>query len=184
MDSIDKNIAYNLKKIRKSQNMSLDMFAEKTHVSKSMLGQIERGESNPTVATIAKICEGLKITIEELVYREKTALSLVRKEQCRVVRNVQEKYEVKLVFPFEKHRDFEIYEITIEAGQQMITGAHGAHTTEYVTVSKGELFLTYDDETVTLKKGDAICLNANEEYRMENKGTESVQMNVVMTVTS
>ena len=57
MDTIDKNISINLRKIRKEQNMSLDMLSERTLVSKSMLGQIERGESNPTVATIAKIVD-------------------------------------------------------------------------------------------------------------------------------
>lgn len=54
MTQLDKNIALNLKRIRKSKNMSLDMLAERTGVSKSMLGQIERGKSNPTVSTIGK----------------------------------------------------------------------------------------------------------------------------------
>ena len=67
MNQLDKNIAVNLKRIRKSRNMSLDMLAEKTGVSKSMLGQIERGESNPTVATIAKIVDGIRVTFEELI---------------------------------------------------------------------------------------------------------------------
>ena len=61
MTQLDKNIALNLKRIRKSKNMSLDMLAERTGVSKSTLGQIERGESNPTVSTIGKIVEGLKV---------------------------------------------------------------------------------------------------------------------------
>ena len=68
MTQIDKNIAFNLKRIRKSKNMSLDMLAERTGVSKSMLGQIERGESNPTVSTIGKIVEGLKVPFEQLIY--------------------------------------------------------------------------------------------------------------------
>ena len=38
MNQLDKNIAANLKRIRKSRNMSLDAMAEKTGVSKSMLG--------------------------------------------------------------------------------------------------------------------------------------------------
>ena len=38
MDTIDKNISINLRKIRKEQNMSLDMLSERTLVSKSMLG--------------------------------------------------------------------------------------------------------------------------------------------------
>ena len=57
MSQLEKNIALNLKRIRKSHHMSLDMMAEKTGVSKSMLGQIERGESNPTISTIGKIVE-------------------------------------------------------------------------------------------------------------------------------
>lgn len=47
MNQLDKNIAVNLKRIRKSKNMSLDMLAERTGVSKSMLGQIERGNPTP-----------------------------------------------------------------------------------------------------------------------------------------
>ncbi|MFR2606885.1 MAG: helix-turn-helix domain-containing protein [Waltera sp.] len=38
MTQIDKNIAFNLKRIRKSKNMSLDMLAERTGVSKSIVG--------------------------------------------------------------------------------------------------------------------------------------------------
>ncbi len=45
MDTIDKNISINLRKIRKEQNMSLDMLSERTLVSKSMLGQIEKEEN-------------------------------------------------------------------------------------------------------------------------------------------
>ena len=68
MNQIDRNIALNLRRIRKTKNMSLDMLADRTGVSKSMLGQIERGESNPTVATIGKIVEGLKVPFEQLLY--------------------------------------------------------------------------------------------------------------------
>ena len=136
MDTIDKNISINLRKIRKEQNMSLDMLSERTFVSKSMLGQIERGESNPTITTIAKICEGLRIGIEDLLYREKDPISLVKKDQCRVTRSAQSRYAVRLVFPFNKERNFEIYTISIEAGAQMQLPSHGAHTTEYISVTQ------------------------------------------------
>lgn len=45
MTQLDKNIALNLKRIRKSKNMSLDMLAERTGVSKSMLGQNRTGKN-------------------------------------------------------------------------------------------------------------------------------------------
>ena len=158
MDTIDKNISINLRKIRKEQNMSLDMLSERTLVSKSMLGQIERGESNPTITTIAKICEGLRIGIEDLLYREKDPISLVKKDQCRVTRSAQSRYAVRLVFPFDKDRNFEIYTISIEAGAQMQLPSHGAHTTEYITVTQGTLILRHENKELKLACGDSACL--------------------------
>ena len=92
MNQLDKNIAVNLKRIRKSRNMSLDMLAEKTGVSKSMLGQIERGESNPTVATIAKIVDGIRVTFEELIYPKIMKV-------CRYIEPRKEPIRYVLYFP-------------------------------------------------------------------------------------
>lgn len=83
MTQLDKNIALNLKRIRKSKNMSLDMLAERTGVSKSMLGQIERGKTNPTVSTIGKIVEGLKVPFEQLIYDRKEIMVMPSRRRHR-----------------------------------------------------------------------------------------------------
>lgn len=67
MDYLSKNISLNLKRIRLSRKLSLDDAAAITGVSKSMLGQIERGDSNPTISTIAKIIGGMRITVDDLI---------------------------------------------------------------------------------------------------------------------
>ena len=86
MTQLDKNIAFNLKRIRKSKNMSLDMLAERTGVSKSMLGQIERGVSNPTVSTIGKIVDGLKVPFEQLIYDRQEFMVMPSLEEAPVFR--------------------------------------------------------------------------------------------------
>ena len=48
-------IGENLKNIRKSMGLSLDAVSSMTGVSKTMLSQIERSESVPTLATVSKI---------------------------------------------------------------------------------------------------------------------------------
>ena len=68
MDVVQKTIAKNLLKIRKEKGLSLEKTAELTGVSKAMLGQIERNESNPTVSTLWKIAKGLKISFSSLLY--------------------------------------------------------------------------------------------------------------------
>ena len=99
MNQLDKNIAVNLKRIRKSRNMSLDMLAEKTGVSKSMLGQIERGESNPTVATIAKIVDGIRVTFEELIYPKTDSVVIIDNESLPVYKAQEGAYQVRSIFP-------------------------------------------------------------------------------------
>ncbi|MEZ8384857.1 helix-turn-helix domain-containing protein, partial [Vibrio splendidus] len=45
-------VGVNLKRLRQEKGWSLDKTAKETGVSKAMLGQIERGESSPTVAKL------------------------------------------------------------------------------------------------------------------------------------
>ena len=68
MSQLDKNIAVNLKRIRKSRNMSLDIVAEKTGVSKSMLGQIERGERALSAKTLKKVVKYTGISADYLLF--------------------------------------------------------------------------------------------------------------------
>lgn len=107
---MDKNIALNLKRIRKSKNMSLDMLAERTGVSKSTLGQIERGESNPTVSTIGKIVEGLKVPFEQLIYDRKEIMVMPSPEEAPVFKEKEGQYRIYVMLPFDAGRNFEIYQ--------------------------------------------------------------------------
>ena len=45
-------MALRLKDARKAKNLSLDAVAKLSGVSRSMVSQIERGESSPTVSTL------------------------------------------------------------------------------------------------------------------------------------
>ena len=67
MDYLSHNIAVNLKRIRTSKGMSLDVVAEQTGVSKSMLAQIERGTANPSIGVLGKIVSGLRLSFDELI---------------------------------------------------------------------------------------------------------------------
>ena len=48
-------VGQNLRRLRNSLGLSLDEASKLTGVSKAMLGQIERGESSPTISTLSLI---------------------------------------------------------------------------------------------------------------------------------
>ena len=64
---LNRAVAGNIRRIRKSKKLSLEQTAVLSGVSRSMLGQIERGEANPSVAILGKIAQALKVPAEVLL---------------------------------------------------------------------------------------------------------------------
>lgn len=161
--------------------MSLDMMAEKTGVSKSMLGQIERGESNPTVSTIGKIVEGIRVPFEELLYQKENTVAVVQYDELPACRESEREYEFKIVFPYDKIRKFEVFSGRIEAGASCSSNSHGEGTVEYVTVTKGRLLLTVGQKTYEVREGEAIRFYANEKHIYQNPEQELLQFQILMS---
>lgn len=178
MNQLDKNIAVNLKRIRKSKNMSLDMMAEKTGVSKSMLGQIERGESNPTVATIAKIVEGIRVPFEELIYPKTDSVVIIDNEKLPVYKEEEGSYQVRSIFPYDRHRNFEVYETKIEPGERCESFLTEGSVCEYIMVLQGKLTLETKDEIYEVDANHAIKIEAGRSHYYGNKGTEELVLNI------
>jgi XRE family transcriptional regulator, regulator of sulfur utilization len=116
MEEMSLLIAQNLKRIRDERNLSLDKLAELTGVSKSMLGQIERGESSPTVATLWKISNGLKLSFTTLLNKPQSDTDVIRKENITALLEDNGKYRLYPFFPLEDGKQFEIYMIEIDGG--------------------------------------------------------------------
>ena len=63
------SIAENLRAMRESRGLSFEQLSDLTGVSKSMLRQIENGKSSPTISTIWKIANGLRVSFTSLLCR-------------------------------------------------------------------------------------------------------------------
>src|SRR3712207_8583379 len=56
-----------IQRLRKAYNLSLSELAEQSGVAKSIISQIERNETNPTLATIWRLSQALDISIERVL---------------------------------------------------------------------------------------------------------------------
>lgn len=157
MDLVSRNISINLKRIRQARRLTLDEVAEQTGVSKSMLGQIERGDSNPTIATVAKIVSGLRVSFNTLIETPRFEPFLVKKSGLTPIKTLEGQYSVINYFPFEENRSFEIYGMEILPEGCYHSGAHGENTYEYLVVHEGTLKLVINsEEIITAEEGDAL----------------------------
>src|SRR3984893_19083405 len=53
-----------IQRLRKAYNLSLSDLAEQSGVAKSIISQIERNETNPTLATIWRLSQALDVSVE------------------------------------------------------------------------------------------------------------------------
>lgn len=67
MKSMSEKLGRNLKRIRTEKNMSQGDIARALGVDRGYISNIENGKRNPTLATIAKIAQVLKVSADELL---------------------------------------------------------------------------------------------------------------------
>ena len=65
-----------IQRLRKAYNMSLGDLSEHSGVAKSIISQIERNETNPTLSTVYRLSRALDTTIDEVLRTEGAALFL------------------------------------------------------------------------------------------------------------
>ncbi|MGD6844369.1 helix-turn-helix domain-containing protein [Bacillus infantis] len=180
MENIHKNIGENLRNIRRGRGLSLDMAAEATGVSKAMLGQIERGESNPTVTTLWKIASGLQISFSSLMAEKLSEVSFADINQINPIIENDGKYKVFPLFPFDPRKQFEIFIVEIAPGWKQSSDQHNEGVEEYITVISGEIEVMIGDNPYTIQEGSALRFAADQSHSYRNTGEAPAKCQVVM----
>ena len=180
MEDLTSLIAQNLRRIREEKKLSFDKLAELTGVSKSMLGQIERGESSPTVATVWKISNGLKISFTSLLSSPQSDTSVVRRAEIGPLIEEDGKYRLYPFFPIEEGRRFEVYAVEIDGGGFLSSEAHPDGTQEFITVFAGELAVWVNGQEYRVAEGDSIRFRADRAHSYLNPGEGLTKVSMVI----
>jgi transcriptional regulator with XRE-family HTH domain len=69
IDSLSVSLAATLQAARVARELSVNALAERSGVSRAMIGKIERGEAQPTAVLLGRLSGALGMTLSELVAR-------------------------------------------------------------------------------------------------------------------
>lgn len=178
MQAPNDHLAQTLKSVRKGRSLSLDQTAKATGVSKAMLGQIERGESSPTIATLWKIATGLEVSLSSFI--EPTPEN-IRETLVRTSDDVRQDMGgsgmlVAPLFPYEPHFGYEYLEIILEPGYDRISDPHEKGVTEIMTVLEGEFEVHIEGNVHVLSAGQSIRFAGDSVHRYHNPNPESCKI--------
>ena len=179
MEEINALFSMNLKRLRATRRMSLDEVSRLSGVSKSMLGQIERGEVNPTISTVWKIACGLNVPYSELLSRPQVEREALNIADIRPVLEDEGRYRNYLLFP-QKRAVATCALIEIDAGEALWAAAHPRGTQEFITVFSGALRVRVDGVELLAPEGGALRFAADRPHRYESVGTGLCRLSMVI----
>ena len=170
MENLTEKISNVLRSLRQKRGWSLDTTSQKTGVSKAMLGQIERGESNPTIATLWKIASGFDVSFSSFIEDLSPAGSALihRSGDLKQMHPQDNKIRVMPLFAYDDSLKFEVFIIELLPGCEHLSPPHQKGVIEHVIVSSGEIEVLINTTWHNLKQNEGLRFNADQPHGYRN----------------
>lgn len=154
------NLGPKLQAIRKEKSLTLEQLAERSSVSKSMLSQIERGQANPTFATLWNMTQALGVDIaaltgsDEMAAVAPSAIEYVETNFTPTIKSPDGKCLLRILSPARSAGDIEWYELIMEPGARLESEAHAPGCMEHFTAIDAGILIESGGRQQRLKAGD------------------------------
>jgi XRE family transcriptional regulator, regulator of sulfur utilization len=180
------DIGKTIKSLRAAKNLTLDQLSVSSGVSKSMLSQIERNKTNPTVGTLWSLTEALNIDISDLLgaapkEQDKGGdITITKSHQTPEISSADGLCTLRILGPLNLVSKVEWYELNMEKGALLDSEPHSKGTREHLTVLRGSVVISTGDEEKALEAGDTARYNADTHHYIKNNEDWSAQAILVV----
>jgi transcriptional regulator with XRE-family HTH domain len=175
-------VGKNLRRLRTERGLSLERLAQASGVSRAMLGQVELGQSAPTINVLWKIARAVDVPFSALITSSATVgAKILRASAAKRLLSHDGSFSSRALFPFDEPRRVEFYELTLAPKGVESADAHAPGTTENLVVAQGRVEIDIKGVTHALETGDAILFEADAPHVYRNPGPEKTSLFLVMT---
>lgn len=177
------NIGERLREFRKSKNLSLKKLGEMTNLTSSLLSQIEKGYTNPSINTLKIISKNIDIPLY-LFFKEESfqQSNFIVKPSDRKVLKTSSKNGViyELLTPsISSNIEFMLLTFEKNTSSSEIPISHDSE--EVVYILEGKIALSLEDNIFHLEKGDSLILEAQKKHRWINISDSTSQIIFAIT---
>jgi transcriptional regulator with XRE-family HTH domain len=179
---LTQTVGVNLRRLRTRRGLSLERLAQSSGVSRSMLGQIELGQSAPTINVLWKIAQALDVPFSALLAEQaRGGIQVLNAASTKKLSSMDGSFVSRALFPYDGPRRVEFYELRLVPGCTEEAGAHAPGTVENLVVNQGRVEIQIGNERHALQKDDAILFEADVPHVYRNIGDVEAVMYLVMT---
>jgi XRE family transcriptional regulator, regulator of sulfur utilization len=161
-----------INRLRRAYNYSLGDLSEQSGVAKSIISQIEKNETNPTLGTLYKLAKALNSPIEDML-RGEEAPALVEKlgpSGTPLLMSDDGRCRLRIIGWIKTVELVQWYHLEAEPGGVLESEPHPAGSIENLTVLAGTVSVTSGDEQFQVTAGETARYAGDRPHRIVNTG--------------
>ena len=149
-----------------------------------MLSQIERGQTNPTLATVWALARALKVDVSELIGVQppevRVRIEIASASFTPEIRTEDGRCVLRILSPADRAGSIEWYTLSVSPGGALVSAPHARGTFEHLTVLEGVLDVGVAGETQTVAAGATARYPADIEHEIRNVADHPAQALLVV----
>jgi transcriptional regulator with XRE-family HTH domain len=168
-------------RLRKGYNLSLSELAEQSGVAKSIISQIERNETNPTLATIWRLSQALDVSIERFLVQSDEEPFVEKSGRNDTPHLVSDdgRCHLAIIGWIKTVEWLQWYDFQAEPGGALESDAHQRGSIECLSVLAGELEVEVGGVIETAKAGETLRYRCDRAHVIRNRGSQPAHATMV-----
>ena len=160
------DIGAKIKRLRLSNQLTLEELANRSELTKGFLSQLERDLTSPSIATLENILEALGTNLKDFFSVDEDEQIVFSKDDF--FENTQDDYKISYIIPNAQKNEMEPILIELkEDKKSMEIDPHDGE--EFGYVIQGKVTLVNGEEEYDVKKGETFYLKGNLPHYIINK---------------
>jgi XRE family transcriptional regulator, regulator of sulfur utilization len=163
-----------IQRLRKNYNLSLSELAEQSGVAKSIISQIERNETNPTLATIWRLSQALDVSIERFLVSsdEEPFIEKSSKGDTPILVSNDGKMRLAIIGWLKTVEWLQWYDVQAEPGGVLDSDPHQRGSIENLSVIKGAFEVEVGGTIETARAGESLRYRCDRQHILRCIGDE------------
>ncbi|MDB5571627.1 MAG: family transcriptional regulator [Hyphomicrobiales bacterium] len=160
-----------IQRLRKAYSLSLSELSEQSGVAKSIISQIERNETNPTLATIWRLAQALDVSIERVLQTAEDEPFLEKSSRGDTPLLVSDDGKCRLAITgwIKTVEWLQWYDFHAEPGGVLESEPHQRGSVECLSVLDGELEVEVAGAIETARAGDTLRYRSDRPHVIRNR---------------
>ncbi len=170
-----------IQRLRKAYNLSLSELSQQSGVAKSIISQIERNETNPTLATIWRLSQALDVSIERVLQtaEDEPFLEKTSKAETPILLSDDGKCRLAIIGWIKTVEWLQVYDFSADPGGVLESDPHQRGSVECLTLREGELEVEVAGVVETAKAGETLRYRCDRPHIIRNRGAVPAQATMV-----